>query len=104
MLGKSCYDHEYQAEYDKMGAARRTPTIEQFRKPVPGSLPIIIRSFKSATTKFINENRNNLGSPVWQRNYYEHITHSQKELQQTIDYIRSNPGCWNDDEETPANF
>ena len=59
-----------------VGARHAVPlrTIgEQFAKPVSGSLPTLIRSFKSAVTKSINTFRNTPGTPVWQRNYYEHI-------------------------------
>lgn len=48
-------------------------TIEKYGKPVPGSIPTIIRSFKSAVTKRINVIHKSPGAPVWQRNYYEHI-------------------------------
>nr|WP_243664904.1 transposase [Rhodothermus marinus] len=44
---------------------RRAPTsgttLEQFGRPVPGSIPTIIRAFKSATTRRINEGRGTLG-------------------------------------------
>jgi putative transposase len=33
----------------------------------------VIRGFKSATTKRINEIRGTVGVAVWQRNYYEHV-------------------------------
>ncbi len=51
--------------------ARCVPTDEHrtFGKIQPGSLGAIIRSFKSAVTKRINEIRDKPGSPVWQRNY-----------------------------------
>ncbi len=56
------------------GTMHRAPTtMEQFGKPVPGSIPNIIRSFKSAVTKNIKKIRNTPGVPVWQRNYYEHL-------------------------------
>lgn len=45
------------------------PQHEQFGKPTRGTLPTIIRSFKSVTTKRINEIRNSQGEPLWQRNY-----------------------------------
>ncbi len=53
--------------------SRRAPTGENFGKPIPGSLPTIIRSYKSATSLRINYLRRTPGVPVWQRNYYEHI-------------------------------
>jgi putative transposase len=95
---------EIHNEISILGTARCAPTHEQFGKPIPGSLPTIIRSFKSAATKLINESRDTPGAPTWQRNYYEHIIHSHNELLQTIEYIRSNPGRWTDDEENPANY
>jgi putative transposase len=59
--------------------ARRAPTDERFGKPVAGSLPTIVRSFKSAVTKRINETRDIPYLPVWQRNYYEHVINVEKE-------------------------
>jgi hypothetical protein len=50
---------------------RRAPTpVEQFGKPVSGSIPTIIRAYKSAVTARINQLRGTPGAPVWQRNYY----------------------------------
>jgi REP element-mobilizing transposase RayT len=63
-----------------MGTALRAHTIEQFGKPVSGSLPTIIHSFKSTVTKQINQLRNTPGSSVWQRNYYEHIIRNEDGL------------------------
>ena len=50
-------------------ALQRAPTFEQFSKPVSNSIPTVIRSFKSATTKRINGIRATPGIPVWQRYY-----------------------------------
>ena len=58
---------------DGRGTARRAPTVERFGCPVPGSLPTIVRAFKSAATKQINTLRGTPGTPVWQRNYYEYV-------------------------------
>jgi len=81
---------------DRRGTARRAPTM-QFGKPIPRSLPTIIRSFKSAVTKQINILRNMPGVPVWQRNYYEHIIRNEKSYYQIAEYIRNNPLKWQDD-------
>jgi hypothetical protein len=43
--------------------------MERFGQPVAGSIPTIIRSFKSAVTKRINEWRQTPGAKLWQRNY-----------------------------------
>jgi len=82
---------------------RRAPTTtEQFGKPVPGSIPTIIRSFKSATAKRINALRRTPGMPVWQRNYYEHIIRGETSLQRIRAYIAANPQQWALDGENPA--
>lgn len=89
------------------GTARRAPTgdrtptvnVEQFGKPVAGSIPTIMRSFKSAVTKRINETRNTPGAPVWQRNYYEHIIRDDADYTRIARYIADNPLNWEKDEE-----
>ena len=73
---------------DGRGTARRAPTGEQFGKPTIGTIPTIIRSFKSAVTKRINALRGLPGMPVWQRNYYEHIIRNNKELNQIREYSK----------------
>ena len=86
------------------GTARRAPTRraptdhapihEQFGKPVAGSIPTIVRAFKSAVTRHINIARNTPGVPVWQRNYYEHIIRNEKSYLKIAQYIRNNPTQW----------
>jgi REP element-mobilizing transposase RayT len=89
---------------DCRGTLQRAPTREQFGKPVSNSIPTIIRLFKSAVTKTINEIRNTLGMPVWQRNYYEHVIRNEKEMNSVREYIGNNPLQWADDENNPINF
>ncbi|HND78647.1 MAG TPA: hypothetical protein PLN79_15280, partial [bacterium] len=57
----------------------------------------IIRGFKSATTKRINQLRNTPRLPVWQRNYYEHIIRNDASYHQITEYIRLNPARWEED-------
>ena len=83
------------------GSPRRAPTQEQFQKPVKGSIPTMIRSYKSAVSYRINLMRRTDGVPVWQRNYYEHIIRNQTDLRNKTDYIESNPLLWDDDDENP---
>ena len=80
--------------------ARCVPTNgnRKFGEMIPGSLPVIIRSFKSAVTKRINELRKKTDSPVWQKNYYEHIIRNEKDLFFTRRYIELNPLKWELDE------
>jgi len=74
---------------------------EQFGKPVPGSIPTIIRSFKSAVAKRINALRATPGAPVWQRNYYEHIIRDERALNAIRRYIAENPLRWHLDRNNP---
>jgi REP element-mobilizing transposase RayT len=80
---------------------RRAPT-EQFGKPVPGSIPTIIRSYKSAVAAQINRLRGTSGAPIWQRNYYEHIIRNQAEWERIRLYIQNNPATWSADRENPS--
>jgi REP element-mobilizing transposase RayT len=83
------------------GTARRAPTVERFGKPVPGSIPTVIRAFKSAVTKRVNEMRGTPGAAVWQRNYYEHVIRSEEEFNKIRRYIADNPLQWAWDRENP---
>ena len=82
-------------------STRHAPT-EQFGKPIPGSLPTIIRSYKSAVALRVNLSRQTRDTPVWQRNYYEHIIRNQADYERIAGYILDNPINWNQDEENPA--
>lgn len=88
---------------DRRGAIYRAPTddanIEKFGKPVKGSLPTIIRTYKAAVTRLIGREINETG--IWQRNYYEHIIRNEKDLQNKTDYIEANPRLWDEDDENP---
>lgn len=84
-----------------MPASRRAPTdhTEKFGKPVKGSIPTIVRSYKSAVALRINLMRGTKGLPVWQSNYYEHVIRDEKDLQAKYDYIVGNPLNWKNDHE-----
>ena len=85
-------------------SSRRAPMQEQFQKPVAGSIPTMIRSYKSAVSYRINLMRGTDGVPVWQRNYYEHVIRNETDLQNKTDYIESNPLLWDEDDENPNNM
>ena len=84
------------------GTVCRAPT-ESFGKPTVHSVPTIIRSFKSTVSKKINELRHMPGSPIWQRNYYEHIIRNDGELNEIKQYISNNILQWALDRENPHN-
>ena len=83
------------------GPPDRSPTVERFGKPTSDSIPTIVRLFKSATTKRINEVRATPGVPVWQRNYYEHIVRDCGSMNRIRRYIVDNPAQWVHDDENP---
>jgi REP element-mobilizing transposase RayT len=82
-----------------VAAGNANMPAERFSRPVSGSIPTIVRSYKSATTKLIHGRRGYAGFPVWQRNYYEHVIRNQEELAALRQYIVDNPRAWLRDEE-----
>jgi REP element-mobilizing transposase RayT len=64
---------------------------EKFGRPTPGTIPTIIRGFKSSVTRQFNEISQQYGNIVWQRNYYLRIIESENEFHRTSNYIRTNP-------------
>jgi REP element-mobilizing transposase RayT len=93
-------------EDDLVGARRRrapTETTEKFGKPVKGSIPTIVRAYKSAVTYAVNKLENQLGAVLWQRNYYEHIIRNDRELHNIARYIQFNPLNWQLDRDNAQN-
>ena len=62
-------------------------------------LPVVVGSFKAAASRLI-------GASIWQRNYWEHIIRSNRELDSIRDYIEDNPLRWLADPEylAPATY
>jgi len=73
------------------------------RGPKPASLGAIIAQFKSRVTKRIWKIPEFKETPIWQRNYYEHVIRNQTDLQNKTDYIEANPLLWEEDDENPIN-
>ena len=65
--------------------------------PKCGELATIVRAFKSAVTKQINELRNTRGEKLWQRDYWENIIRNEQSYQRIANYIIDNPASWNND-------
>jgi REP element-mobilizing transposase RayT len=71
------------------------------RGPKPASLGAVIAQFKSRVTKRLWKLPSRKGTPVWQRNYYEHIIRNENALQNISNYINSNPSRWQEDKDNP---
>jgi len=69
--------------------------LGQTRASAPTTIPKIVQSLKGLVTK-------ELGFPAWQRNYYERVIRSEKELFQMMEYIENNPSNWQNDSEYVA--
>ena len=55
-------------------------------------LPAIVGSFKSAVSRQV-------GQPVWQRSYFEHVIKTNEALGRIRRYIETNPSIWDTDPE-----
>ncbi len=69
--------------------------------PKSGTLPVIIRTYKSNVTKMCRGN--GINNSQWQRNYYEHIIRNNETLNEILKYIISNPQKWDLDNENLLN-
>ena len=68
----------------------------QFSKPIPGSISVIIQQFKSSVTRFINKTNNQ--KFIWQSRFYERIIRSEQSYDNITEYIENNPGNWLQDD------
>ncbi len=74
-----------------VGANSYSPRqVTPFRSP-SRTVGAIIRGFKGASTKRINEQRGTPGARFWQRNYYEHIVRDERDYRRIQQYILENP-------------
>jgi REP element-mobilizing transposase RayT len=79
-----------------------TPLPEPPRpfRTLGGNLGAIVRGFKGASTRRINELLG-VRSPVWQRSYHERVVRGERQFEAIVNYIRENPARWDDDPENP---
>jgi REP element-mobilizing transposase RayT len=61
----------------------------------------LMGEFNTVSAKRINQICHSSGTPVWQRNYYEHIIRNEKENEDTWKYIDTDPNNWVDDQLNP---
>jgi putative transposase len=65
--------------------------FEAFRKPVPASVPTIVRSYKSAVSKRVRDSCGSRAIQVWQSNYFERVLRNGEEFSNASRYILENP-------------
>jgi REP element-mobilizing transposase RayT len=84
--------------FHDMGDQPVAPTVNndnlKIRGPKQKSIGALVAGYKSSVTKQINILRYSTGSPVWQRNYYEHIIRNETAYERISEYIISNPERW----------
>ncbi len=93
----------YEEAPSVVGAQHAAPLQRNVISPNvhPGSLAAIVRSFKSAVSAHVNLLRQTPGTPVWQRNYHEHVVRDENDLHRIREYIQTNPLRWELDRENP---
>ncbi len=69
----------------------RTRTLERFQKPVKGSIPTIVRTFKAAVARQAKKELGMEDDAIWQRNYFERVLRDGKEYADASKYILENP-------------
>jgi len=74
----------------------------KYQHIIPGSIGAIIRGFKIGVTKWAKTHDYN--TPIWQRNYYEHIIRDEKDYENIWEYIEYNPAKWDWDRNNPEKF
>jgi putative transposase len=84
---------------EPVGAIHESPLPKTQQQRRTMTLSKIIGRFKMSSAKEINLLHNTPGHHVWQRNYYEHIIRSDRELTNIREYIINNPLNWHADEE-----
>ena len=62
--------------------------------PKRGSLSSVLRSYKSAVTRYSNQNKLEFG---WQPRFHDHIVKEGDEYNRILEYISNNPHNWQDD-------
>jgi putative transposase len=77
-------------------------TIEKFQKPVHGSIPTIVRTFKAAVARCAGKELRMEKEEIWQRNYLERVLRDGQEYADASRYIVENPRRWEWDEENPS--
>ena len=85
----------------KDGHGNAVPLHEGFQRPVAGSIPTIVRSYKSAVTYRVGRTFQCKGLRLWQSNYFERVLRNDREYLAATRYILENPTMWHRDKLHP---
>lgn len=69
--------------------------INQFGKPVAGSISVIINQYKSSVKRWCNKNGHE--NYKWQSRFHDHIIRNEQSYQTIANYIVNNPLKWMED-------
>ena len=89
---EGAYGNTERAHGNTEGAYCHTPLRSPSR-----NIGAMVRGFKGAVSRRINESRNTPGALVWQRNYYEHIIRDDADYNRIAEYVVNNPKRWLED-------
>jgi len=81
------------------GGLQTAPTNASEKNQMPKPLGRLIGAYKTHSINLINRRQNTPGEAFWQRNYYERVIRTQRQYEDTWNYIESNPLTWENDEE-----
>lgn len=86
--------HAPAGQHAVVGAVHEPPLRSSARERRGMLIPKLVGRFKTITAKQINERRNTPGTPVWQRNYYDHVIRNEADLNHIREYIQTNVLRW----------
>jgi len=82
------------ANHPNVGAPQKNPKHPRFRNQGKQTISSMVGSFKSAVTKYCNENGLRFG---WQCRFHDHIIRNKDEFDAIRNYIINNPRNWKED-------
>jgi putative transposase len=65
------------------------------------SLASLIAGFKASATRRAAAALPRLRTPIWQRNFYEHVVRDDRDLERIRGYVEANPARWEEDSYHP---
>ena len=83
------------SEESQQRASESQPLHFRFRNQGKNTISAMVGSFKSAVTKFCNENNLLFG---WQSRFHDHIIRDKHEFYRIRNYIINNPANWKQDQ------